>query len=70
MRQDVEHAFRLLLKSPGFTAAVVLSLALGIGANTAIFSLLDAVMWRTLLVKDLPAERDARLENRARVART
>jgi hypothetical protein len=52
MRQDVEHAFRLLLKSPGFTAAVVLSLALGIGANTAIFSLLDAVMWRTLLVKD------------------
>ena len=52
MRQDVEYAVRLLLKGPGFTAAVVLSLALGIGANTAIFSLLDAVMWRTLPVKD------------------
>jgi predicted permease len=52
MRQDLGHAFRLLLKSPGFTAAIVLSLALGIGANTAIFSLLDAVMWRTLPVRD------------------
>lgn len=52
MRQDLEHACRLLLKSPGFTAAIVLSLALGIGANTAIFSLLDAVMWRTLPVRD------------------
>jgi putative ABC transport system permease protein len=52
MRQDLAHAFRLLLKNPGFTAAVVLSLALGIGANTAIFSLLDAVMWRTLPVRD------------------
>ena len=52
MRQDLEHACRLLLKNPGFTAAVVLSLALGIGANTAIFTLLDAVMWRTLPVRD------------------
>jgi putative ABC transport system permease protein len=52
MRQDLEHAWRLLIKNPGFTAVVVISLALGIGANTAIFSLLDAVMWRTLPVKD------------------
>ncbi len=52
MRQDIVYAWRLLLKNPGFSLAVVLSLALGIGANTAIFSLIDAVMWRTLPVSD------------------
>jgi len=50
--KDAVYAFRILSKSPGFTAAVALSLALGIGANTAIFSLIDAVMWRMLPVKD------------------
>jgi predicted permease len=49
--QDVSYAFRVLRKNPGFTLAVILSLALGIGANTAIFTLMDAVMWRLLPVK-------------------
>jgi predicted permease len=50
--QDLGYALRLLRKRPGFTAAVTLSLGLGIGANTAIFSLINALMWRTLPVKD------------------
>src|SRR4051812_45747416 len=50
--RDIRYAGRILSKSPGFTAAVTLSLALGIGANTAIFSLLNALMWRTVPVRD------------------
>jgi predicted permease len=52
LRQDVGFGLRLLRRAPLFTAAVVLSLALGIGANTAIFSLLNAVTWRALPVQD------------------
>jgi len=53
--QDIDYGIRAMLRSPALTIVALLSLALGIGANTAIFSLLDAVMLRSLPVRD-PAQ--------------
>src|SRR5712671_8049338 len=61
--QDLKYAVRMMLRNPGFTVAAVLSLAIGIGANTAIFSVTSALLLHPLPYKD--ADRLVILWNRS-----
>src|SRR5262245_3045831 len=62
MFQDLRYGVRMLLKSPVFTLAAILSLAIGIGANTALYSVVNAVLWSPLPYPD--AERLVRVGER------
>src|SRR5262245_21534141 len=67
--RDLRYGARLLRRDPGFAAVAILSLALGIGANTSIFQLLDAVRLRTLPVMDPSRLAEVRIANDANDSR-
>src|SRR6185503_2857730 len=52
LAQDVQYALRTMIRNPGFSGLAVLTLALGIGANTAIYSFMDSILIRSLPVQD------------------
>ena len=52
LRGDLRYTWRQLRRSPGFASIAILSIALGIGANTAIFSLMEAALWKAMPVRD------------------
>ena len=66
--QDLKFAFRQLKRNPGFAAIAILSLTLGIGANTATFSVLNAVLLRSLPIRDPQDLYRVRLESHVTVA--
>src|SRR5689334_13019214 len=68
--RDLRYGARLLRRSPGFAVVAILSLALGVGANTGIFQLLDAVRIRTLPVANPQELMEVRIANTAGGGRT